>query len=83
MVIIKLFDGVHFLNLGISNSYLILGDGCSFLVDTGLPSKFKKIVDYYKKIGADINKLRMIILTHHHPDHSGSANILRKITGCK
>jgi len=56
---------------------LLLLDGCS-RADVSLIKHF--ICNTLQRPLAD---LRLIVVTHMHPDHAGAANKLRKITGCK
>lgn len=56
---------------------LLLLDGCC-RADITTIENF--IVDKLNKTMAD---LRLIVVTHMHPDHAGAANILRKKHGCK
>ena len=56
--------------------YLILGKNI-YLIDSGVASSEKIILDYLKKIGRRPEEISTLILTHSHPDHIGSANELR------
>jgi len=61
--------------------YLIYGDGIT-VIDTGFNGTEKLITDYIRSTGRDPSEIRLIILTHAHPDHTGSAHALRDLTGC-
>ncbi len=56
---------------------LLLLDGCS-RADVSLIKHF--INDTLQR---PLNDLRLIVVTHMHPDHAGAAHKLRNITGCK
>lgn len=56
---------------------LLLLDGCS-RADVSLIKHF--INDTLQR---PLTDLRLIVVTHMHPDHAGAAHKLRKITGCK
>ena len=51
------------------------------LVDAGLPGAGEKILSYIDRIGRNPSELERLIVTHSHPDHTGSLNRLSKITG--
>ncbi len=56
---------------------LLLLDGCS-RADVSLIKHF--INDILKR---PLTDLRLVVVTHMHPDHAGAAHKLRQITGCK
>ncbi|SPP99490.1 Beta-lactamase [Candidatus Sulfobium mesophilum] len=68
------------LRLGIVNSFLIRGKR-AVLVDTGYPGNADKILGHLGKNSIDSKDLSLIILTHGHIDHHGSAAELRSATG--
>ena len=61
--------------------YLILGEKI-YLIDSGVASSEKIILDYLKKIGRSPEEISTLILTHSHPDHIGAAKAIKSITGC-
>lgn len=65
---------------GISNFYLVLGEE-NFLVDTGMPGKTKELEKGLEQIGKDPRDITKIIITHHHFDHIGSLDKIKKLTG--
>lgn len=68
------------INLTIANCYLVKSDKV-VLVDTGAPNSAQKILKAAKKSGIAANDIDLILLTHAHSDHAGSAGELRKLTG--
>jgi glyoxylase-like metal-dependent hydrolase (beta-lactamase superfamily II) len=62
-------------------SYLIAGETIT-LVDTGVAGCERRIFDYIRSIGRDPHEISLVILTHSHPDHIGSARAIREATGC-
>ncbi|GLU53518.1 MBL fold metallo-hydrolase [Dyadobacter frigoris] len=60
------------ISLGSVNVFLIVDDGLT-LIDTGMKGSADKIFSAIKKGGKDPGNIKRIILTHAHPDHSGSA----------
>ncbi len=53
------------------------------MVDGGAPNQTKKFTQAVQKIGINIHDIRLIILTHGHWDHIGSAKEIKKLTGAK
>lgn len=63
------------------NAYLILGpDGC-VLVDAGLPGSERKIERALVRAGRTWKDIKLIVVTHAHVDHAGSAAIAREKSG--
>ncbi|BCJ41623.1 hypothetical protein GCM10010168_53790 [Actinoplanes ianthinogenes] len=77
----EVVDGVFELRLGIVNVHLVVTDDGLVLVDTGLPRQAPVIERALKGVGRSLGEVRAILLTHHHPDHAGSAADLRARTG--
>ena len=63
------------------NAYLVRGDKGSVLVDTGFPGMEDTILDKLSKSGVSPEEISLILLTHGHPDHAGSAAALKKRLG--
>ena len=63
-----------------SRAYLVRQHG-AVLVDTGVPGREGAIVTRMKEAGIHPHDLRLIILTHGHADHAGSARALRELSG--
>jgi len=64
---------------GISNFYQVLGSEM-FLVDTGMPGKTKELEKYMKQLNIDPDEIKTIVITHHHLDHTGSLDKMKKLT---
>ena len=62
--------------------YLILGEEIS-LVDSGVRDSDGLIYEYLKNLGRKPEDISLLILTHAHPDHIGSAGAIRDSTGCR
>jgi len=73
---------IKVINLGMVNVYLILGDK-PILVDTGMKGSKDKILAGIKEQGINPTDIELIILTHDHADHFGSADELAKLTGAE
>lgn len=68
------------IKLGYVKSFLIKGDK-AVIVDTGYPGNGERILDNLRKNGIEPSDVSLIIITHGHIDHYGSADELRKLTG--
>lgn len=66
--------------LGVSNAHLILGRRC-VLVDTGNPGNGTGLLRQAEESGIGPEDISLILLTHGHVDHFGSAAWLRERTG--
>lgn len=79
----EIVDGVHLVEGGYANVYLIIDGEELTLVDTGMPWNAKRILRYLQRIGRKPSDISRILLTHHHIDHVGCAGELREKTGGK
>jgi hydroxyacylglutathione hydrolase len=64
-----------------TNVFLIRGRAGCVLIDTGNPGKVDLILERLAKQGVAPDDIRLILLTHGHVDHFGSAAALRERTG--
>ncbi|GAA4883523.1 MBL fold metallo-hydrolase [Kitasatospora terrestris] len=62
------------------NAYLLLGRH-PVVVDSGTPGSGRRITEQLASHGVDPQDVRLIVLTHGHIDHFGSAAELRRLTG--
>lgn len=67
---------------GRGNSYLVLDDGISILVDTGLAKSRVKLMEKLDDL-LDKRSLSYLILTHSHYDHVENAAVIKKEYGAK
>ena len=74
---------VHRIFLGNVSCFLIYREGEALLVDCGNSGSEEKILLGMEKLGLEPQMLRLLILTHVHFDHAGSAARLRALTGCR
>ena len=82
---VEILQGVHQIDGVNANSYLVLeNDGSLTLIDAGMSSNGKKILEY---IGTNLSKqssdVKIIVLTHSHVDHVRGALALKRATGAK
>ena len=73
---------LHRIGLGNVSCYLIYRPGESILVDCGNPGSEVKILDELMHLGLEPGSLRLLVLTHSHFDHAGSAAKLKELTSC-
>jgi glyoxylase-like metal-dependent hydrolase (beta-lactamase superfamily II) len=73
---------IHQLSLGPCNCYLIREEGL-ILVDAGSPNQGKRFLKALRDLSIDAEDISLILLTHGHWDHIGSANELKSLTGGK
>jgi len=66
--------------LGYVKSFVIKGDK-AVIVDTGYPGNGERILDHLRNNNIELSDVSLIIITHGHIDHYGSADELRKLTG--
>jgi glyoxylase-like metal-dependent hydrolase (beta-lactamase superfamily II) len=76
----QIFSKIFQIGLGSVNVFLIEDNGLT-LVDTGLNNSTDKIFAAIRKGGRNPDDIRQIILTHAHPDHSGSAGEIQRRLG--
>jgi hydroxyacylglutathione hydrolase len=62
-------------------AYLIYGQKI-YLIDSGVASSEKVILNYLKATGRSPEEISTLILTHAHPDHIGAAAAIKRISGC-
>jgi len=65
--------------LGMINCFLIKGETKHILVDTGVPNSQAKIIRQLNKHNIKLKDIGLIIITHGHIDHFGSAKELKDI----
>ncbi len=64
------------------NVILIFGKKIS-LIDTGVKGSETRIFDYIRQQHRHPSEIERIILSHSHPDHIGSAAVIKEQTGCR
>lgn len=63
-------------------AYLIFGKKIT-LIDSGVAGVESIIFDYIRENDRDPHEISTLILSHSHPDHIGSARIIKETTGCR
>jgi len=65
----------------IVNAYVIRSVAGCIVVDTGIPGSERKIGRALARCGMSFKDIKLIIVTHAHTDHAGSAASLRRLSG--
>lgn len=68
------------INLTIANAYLVRGEK-TVIIDTGAPGSAPRILRALAQAGIAQKDVSLILLTHAHSDHAGSAAELRRYLG--
>jgi hydroxyacylglutathione hydrolase len=76
-------ESIRTLALRVSNAYLIKGEEGFVLIDTGFRFDRSRLEAELRAAGCRPGDLRLIVLTHGDPDHSGNAAYLRGKYGAK
>jgi hydroxyacylglutathione hydrolase len=62
--------------------YMIVGKRHIALIDTGVAGSHEAIFQYLTGLGRGPEDMAVMILTHSHPDHIGSARVIREACRC-
>ena len=76
----KIVEGVYQVDGVNCNVYLVEDNDKLILIDTGLPRSAKKITKYIESLGRKPTDVSIIVLTHFHIDHVGSAKKMKELT---
>lgn len=72
---------IHTLFTGIANTHIVEDTKGVVVIDAGMPHQARRIVNQVRALGHSPQDIRVILLTHGHIDHAGSAVALRRLTG--
>ena len=73
---------IHPIKLGADYCYVIRGEG-NIMIDGGAPNKVKGFTKALERISVSPEEIQLIVITHGHWDHIGSAKDIKEITGAK
>jgi hydroxyacylglutathione hydrolase len=76
-------ETIRSLTFRVSNAYLVQGDTGFILIDTGFRFDRARLERELRAAGCGPGDLRLIVITHGDPDHSGNAAYVREIYGAK
>jgi hydroxyacylglutathione hydrolase len=74
---------LHRIFLGNVSCYLIYSEKEALLVDCGNSGYEVRIMETFRQLGLDPGMLNLLVLTHVHFDHAGSARKIKELTGCR
>ena len=77
---IEVAEGVYRVPARHANTYLVKAEDELVLVDTGMPGSEKKILKAISSLGKKPDDVKLVLLTHRHLDHIGSAAAVKKET---
>jgi len=73
---------IHPVTLGFDHCYVIQGEGV-IMIDGGAPKQAKRFLKAIERLSAKPEEIKLIVITHGHWDHIGSAKDIKDITGAK
>jgi hydroxyacylglutathione hydrolase len=73
---------IYPIRLGMDDCYVIQDRG-TIMVDGGFPGSARAFTKALEKLSIEPIEIQLVILTHGHFDHIGSANTIRQQTGAK
>ena len=73
---------IHPVTLGFDHCYVIQGEGV-IMIDGGAPKQAKGFMDAIERLSIKPEDIQLIVITHGHWDHIGSAKDIKEITGAK
>ena len=74
--------GIHPITLGVDHCYIIQGERV-IMIDGGAPKQAKGFTKAIERLSVKPDDIKLIVLTHGHWDHIGSAKEIKEITGAK
>jgi glyoxylase-like metal-dependent hydrolase (beta-lactamase superfamily II) len=74
-------DGVFRLGTRWANFYLLVEGRAATLVDAGYPRYWPQIMEALDGLGLPADSIAAVLVTHHHVDHVGTADQVRRSTG--
>jgi glyoxylase-like metal-dependent hydrolase (beta-lactamase superfamily II) len=78
-----ILPSLYEVRLGVVNVFVIEGEKELVLVDTGYRSHADQILRAVQQVGGSRKSLRHIVVTHCHPDHSGSLAEIKRQSGAR
>ncbi len=80
-MLVQVADGVHRVTGGVTNFYLIGESGKYTVVDAGAPRDWALLQRSLRDLGAEVENLDAVLITHAHIDHVGFAEQARNEAG--
>jgi hydroxyacylglutathione hydrolase len=73
---------IYPIGLGFARGYVIQGEGC-IMVDAGSPNQARGFIRALERLPVQLEDIQLMVITHGHWDHIGSAKDIKEITGAK
>ncbi len=73
---------IYPIRLGLNRCYIVRQKGL-IMIDGGVPGKINTFRKAISKIPINLPKLQLLIITHGHFDHVGSAKAIKEMTGAR
>jgi len=73
---------IHTIHMGFDQAYLVVDEGV-ILIDGGAPGKIAALEKELARVDVAPTDIRLIVITHGHWDHIGSARAIRELTGAE
>jgi glyoxylase-like metal-dependent hydrolase (beta-lactamase superfamily II) len=83
MLVEAVVPGVHRINLGVVNAYLLQAEDGLTLIDTGMGATRPLLLRALAALGHAARDIRRILVTHAHPDHTGALAYLKRASGAR
>jgi len=77
----EILPGVHWLDAGAVNMYLIVESEGLVLIDAGMPRRASLVLDKIQELNRQPGDLKHILITHADMDHAGSLAAIQAATG--
>jgi len=72
---------IHPVQLGFDRGYILQAADGAIMIDAGMPKQTGRFLKALKRLSLRPGDIRLIVLTHGHWDHIGSAGEIKKLTG--
>ncbi len=69
---------IYEINAYISSLFLVEANGKFLLLDAGCSCDFKRVERFLNEKGKKLNDLKLVVVTHMHPDHAGAVKYFQK-----
>jgi glyoxylase-like metal-dependent hydrolase (beta-lactamase superfamily II) len=73
---------IHPITLGVDQCYVVRGEG-TIMIDGGSPNQSKRFIKAMATLHLNPKDIGLIVITHGHWDHIGSAKDIKEVTGAK
>ena len=75
----EIAPGIHHIRKAIGPNVYLLADRDLTLIDTGYPGNGRIVAEYIEGLGRRLEELERVLITHSHPDHTGSVTELKAL----